>query len=286
MSELLGLRGRRVVVAGAGGGGIGTAVCTMLEAAGAQVVGLDNNAERLAQTTEAMAAPERHVFTLCDVRDPAQVADALASGSSALGALDGLAHVAGGIQSTDQWQPTDTVPLEVVRQVVELNFEGPLNTSQSFARYLAAAEPDGRPGSIVFVSSLAGMLSSPFSASYGAAKAALLSLVRTEAVEWGPRGIRVNAVAPGTIRTPRTLRHGGTAEDTPAERDALPLGRRGTPADIAGAIVFLMSDLASFVSGQVLAVDGASSVKPSYLDSTGLPVFVRDTALRARLTGG
>jgi NAD(P)-dependent dehydrogenase (short-subunit alcohol dehydrogenase family) len=92
----------------------------------------------------------------------------------------------------------------------------------------------------------------------------------------------VNAVAPGTVRTPRN-QVDGEDEDSPAERAAIPLGRRGEPDDIAGAVVFLLSDLAGFVSGQVLSVDGGSSVRPSYLDDEDLPVFVRDPGLRARL---
>src|SRR5262249_11713024 len=94
--------------------------------------------------------------------------------------------------------------------------------------------------------------------------------------------IRVNAVAPGTVRTPRN-RVAGVDEDTPAERAAIPLGRRGEPDDVAGAVLFLLSDLARFVSGQGLSVDGGSSARPSYLDDEDLPVFVRDPTLRARL---
>ncbi|MFL6242002.1 MAG: SDR family oxidoreductase, partial [Acidimicrobiia bacterium] len=75
----------------------------------------------------------------------------------------------------------------------------------------------------------------------------------------------------------------GSSDDAPADRAAIPLGRRGQPDDIAGAVLFLLSALSGFISGQVLAVDGGSSARPSYLDDDNLPVFVRDPELRARL---
>jgi NAD(P)-dependent dehydrogenase (short-subunit alcohol dehydrogenase family) len=141
------------------------------------------------------------------------------------------------------------------------------------------------PGSIVHIASIAGLDAMPFGAGYSAGKAAMMSLVRTEAVELGARGIRVNAVACGTIRTPRSDTHAAGDADTDLERATIPLGRRGRPEDIAGAVLFLLSDLAAFVSGHVLVADGASSVKPSYLDADNLPLFVHDDALRDRLRG-
>jgi NAD(P)-dependent dehydrogenase (short-subunit alcohol dehydrogenase family) len=114
----------------------------------------------------------------------------------------------------------------------------------------------------------------------------LISLTRTAALEWGSAGIRVNAVAPGTIRTPKTIATAAgqsTSEDV--ERAAIPLGHRGGPADIAGAVAFLLSDLARWITGQVLAVDGGSSALPSFLDADRLPVFVTNAELRERLTG-
>ena len=132
------------------------------------------------------------------------------------------------------------------------------------------------------IASIAGLSAMPFGAPYAAAKAGMMALTRTAALEWGPLGIRVNAVAPGTIRTARN-RDTSSAEERAEERDAIPLGRRGRPEDIAAAVLFLLSDLAGFVTGQVLAVDGGSSVRPSYLGGDNLPIFVQDSALRTRL---
>jgi NAD(P)-dependent dehydrogenase (short-subunit alcohol dehydrogenase family) len=280
-----GLRGRVVVVAGAGGGGIGTAVCTTLGRAGARVVALDKDPARLELAERALAAANptegagTHLAAVCDITRPDDVVAVIDRARDRLGPLHGLVHVAGGI-SLEQWAPTRQLTIDALRAVMELNLDAAITTTRIVAGHLRA---QSSPGSMVLVASVAGLVASPYSASYGAAKAALISLMRTEAVEWGPFGIRVNAIAPGTIRTPRKLALGSTAQDTQDERDAIPLGRRGRPEEIAGAALFLVSDLAGFVSGQVLAVDGASSTKPSYLDPTGLPIFVRDPAMRERL---
>jgi 3-oxoacyl-[acyl-carrier protein] reductase len=98
----------------------------------------------------------------------------------------------------------------------------------------------------------------------------------------------VNSVAPGTVRTPKTTGDDQAwhSVDSPEERAALPLGRRGSPEDIAGAVLFLLSGLASWMTGQVLVVDGGSSTRPSFLDHDNLPVFLRDEARRSSLLGG
>jgi 3-oxoacyl-[acyl-carrier protein] reductase len=276
LDEWLGLDGRAVIVAGAGGGGIGTAVCRLVAAAGGQVVAVDRDAGRLQVTEAALAdagTPCRAV--VADVRDPAQVDAAV---RAAPARLHGLVHVAGGL-APDEWSSVLATAPETFARIVELNLESAFLTSRAVAGRLI---DDGAAGSIVHIASIAGLSALPFGAGYAAAKAGLLGLARTTALEWGRHGIRVNAVAPGTVRTPRS-RVGGEDEDSPAERAAVPLGRRGEPDDVAGAVVFLLSDLARFVSGQVLSVDGGSSVRPSYLDDEDLPVFVRDPGLRARL---
>jgi NAD(P)-dependent dehydrogenase (short-subunit alcohol dehydrogenase family) len=122
---------------------------------------------------------------------------------------------------------------------------------------------DGGGGSMAFVASVSGISSAPRHAAYGVAKAGLMSLVRSAAVELGPLGIRVNAVAPGVVWTPRVS--GYLGEEGRAEQSAnAPLGRVAQPADIAAALLFLVSDLAGYISGQTLVVDGAVGVKFPY----------------------
>jgi NAD(P)-dependent dehydrogenase (short-subunit alcohol dehydrogenase family) len=260
------LTGRTYVVAGAGGGGIGTAISALLTRAGARVVGLDIDADRLALAKIA-------VPLVVDVRDPEALDAALAD----VGALDGLIHVAGGLR-VDQWAASERLAADTFDAVLEVNLRAALTTSQAVARRLIDTQ---RPGSIVYIASIAALSALPYGAPYAVAKAGLLALARTQAVEWGTYGIRVNAVAGGTVRTPKSESEG--ASNRPEDAATIPLGRRGTPDEIAGAALFLCSDLAAFVTGQTLAVDGGASTKPSFVDDDNLPVFIRDPSLRARL---
>ena len=129
------------------------------------------------------------------------------------------------------------------------------------------------------LASIAALSAMPFGAAYAVAKAGLLALVRTQAVEWGPHGIRVNAIAAGSVRTPKNADY---TPDESGRRCDVPLRRRGEPDDIAGAALFLLSDLANFVTGHTLVVDGGASVRPSFLDDDDLPVYVQSDELRAR----
>jgi NAD(P)-dependent dehydrogenase (short-subunit alcohol dehydrogenase family) len=264
------LDGRTIVVAGAGGGGIGTAVCAAIADAHGQVLAIDNDAERL-----AIAAALGDAVTPClaDARDPAAITDALAGA----GTLHGLVHVAGGLD-LDQWERTEQISLATFDDVLALNLRAAFVTSQAVAARLIA---QGTGGAIVHLASIAALSAMPFGAAYAVAKAGLLALMRTQAVEWGPHDIRVNAIAAGSVRTPKNAGYAGS--DDPRGDAHVPLRRRGVPNDIAGAALFLLSDLAAFVTGHTLVVDGGASVRPSFLDDDDLPVFVRDAALRDRL---
>jgi len=269
---------RTVVVAGAGGDGIGTGVSSMLVRSGATVLGLDVDRDALALTERALGDDvSRFVPVLADATDPDAVERAL-NGLDGLPPLHGLVHVVGGMPFGDWATITEMAP-ERFAAVIELNLQSAFVTTQAVARRLVDADAGG---SIVLISSISGTQAMPFGAPYAAAKAGILAFVRTAALELGPLGVRVNAVAPGTIRTAHS-EQGTPTVDSVEEQLAIPLRRRGAPEDIAGAVLYLLSDLAAFVTGHTLVVDGGSSARPSFLDADNLPVFVRSPELRAGL---
>ena len=255
--EKLRLDGKTAIIAGAGGGGIGTAPSLAWAEAGAQVVAVDITPERVKDTEQRLAAMGRRCLGItADVRQPAEVERVVKLALQEFGAVHCLANVAGGMQP-GQWSGLLDYKPSIFDDVVSLNLRYCLFTCQAVARTMIERSI---PGSIVNVASISGVASAPNHGPYGAAKAGLMALTRTMAVEWGKYGIRANAVAPGSVRTPRTL-VGATEESERRGREAMPLGRRCEPEEIASAILFLLSDLASHVSGQTLVVDGAASAK-------------------------
>lgn len=277
----LSLAGRTVLVAGAGGGGIGTSVSRLLADAGAAVIAFDIAEGNLEPTADALRdAGASWIPVVGDAREPADVERALDEGAD-LGPLHGLVSVAGGLRP-DQWSSLVELDLATFDDVVRVNLHSAFVTSTGVARRLIV---QGSGGSLVTLSSIVSLSAMPFGAPYAAAKAGLLTLTRTAALELAPHQIRANAVVAGTIRTERNLPTSAVPGD-PVDRAAIPLGRRGEPDDIAGAALYLLSDLASYVTGQTVVVDGGLSTRPSYIDDANLPVFVRDDAMRKRILGG
>jgi NAD(P)-dependent dehydrogenase (short-subunit alcohol dehydrogenase family) len=174
--------------------------------------------------------------------------------------------------------PSTRVTRSDWRDLFTQNLETAFFMSQAVAAELKAGS---RRGSIVSISSISGMNTAPFHIGYGTAKAAIAAMTRTMAVELAVDEIRVNAVAPGVTATPASL----TYVDDDAERDrrAIAMGRRGRPDEIAGAILFLLSDLSSYITGQTLLVDGGLDLKWTHLDADNTSLFLKDDSFRAAI---
>ncbi|MFE1830471.1 SDR family NAD(P)-dependent oxidoreductase [Streptomyces yangpuensis] len=245
------LAGRTALVTGAAGG-IGRATAVLLAAAGAHVHCADRDEQGLAGTA-ALAAEAGGGATVhpLDVTDRAALREAV----TAAGPLDIAAAIAGIMHTSSVLETAD----EDLDRVLDVNFKGVLRTCQEAARSMIGA---GRPGSIVTMASGAVDAAQPGLLCYSASKAAVVQLTKTLATETGPYGIRVNAVAPGWIRTPMTDRHHPEiqAQTEAAMVRMSPLRRVGEPEDIAQAVLYLASDASSFMTGQILRPNGGVSM--------------------------
>jgi NAD(P)-dependent dehydrogenase (short-subunit alcohol dehydrogenase family) len=277
--DLLGLTGRTVIVSGASGGGIGTATTRLVAEAGATVLAVSRSPEKLDQAVTPLRADGLDVVPVsADASTDAGVATILAAARAARGDLYGLVNVAGGAAPAT-WGPVTRVTRDDWRALFTQNLETMFFLSQAVAAELTA---HGRPGSIVSVSSISGMNTAPYHVAYGTAKAALVAATRTLAVELATAGIRVNAIAPGVTETAAS----GTYVDEDPERDrrAIAMGRRGRPEEQAGAILFLLSELAGYITGQTVLVDGGLDLKWSHLAADNTPLFLKDESFRAAIT--
>jgi NAD(P)-dependent dehydrogenase (short-subunit alcohol dehydrogenase family) len=247
---LLRLDGRGFVVIGAGQG-IGRQTTHALAAAGARTVCVDVEAD----LAHDIAAEVGGVPWVGDATKRANVARLFADSGTALGRIHGVVDIVGMATRYDL--------LDLDDETWDWQFDIVLRHALLAMQYGGQAMAAAGGGSIVFVASVSGLTSAPRHAAYGAAKAGLMSLVRTGAVELGPSGIRVNAVAPGVVWTPRVSAFLGD-EGHRRNVDNTPLGRVAQPADIAAAILFLSCDLSAFVNGQTLVVDGGVGAKFPY----------------------
>ena len=247
------LDGRVAMVAG-GSGGIGVRACEALGGVGADVVIVARSEERARHACDAVeAAGSAGVVVSADMTVKDDAERAVAAALERFGRLDVLVNAVGGGAGTALY-PAEEYPESEWDRIVDLNLRSALLASQAAARAMIAG---GRGGRILNVSSVRGQLGidAGYSA-YVAAKGALNALTRQHATEWARHGITVNAISPTFVRTPQveTLLADRAFYDGLVAR--IPLARIAEPDDLVGAILFFCSDASSFVTGQVLTLDG------------------------------
>jgi NAD(P)-dependent dehydrogenase (short-subunit alcohol dehydrogenase family) len=251
------LSGKTALICGAGGGGLGSAVSSVLAGAGAKLVAVDQS-QALLEETKAQA---RQLGVSCatimaNLMDPAQAADIVSNALSQVERIDIVVNVAGGTRF-HQWAPLEETSDEIFHDVLALNLNYVFRVCADAARHMISA---GHPGSMVNFASIAALRSAPFHGPYGVAKRGVIALTETMAIEWARYGVRANVVAPGGVATERSSQYGGRdgAQRASAAVDGL---RRMTPPEVASAVAFLASDLAAGISGQTLVVDSGMACK-------------------------
>jgi len=238
----LNLRLRTIAITG-GAGALGTATATLLSRAGARVVLVDNDAERLANTAKRLGPSTQVALS------GLESVDACRSAFAAAGPLDGLVHFAG-VYQADQ---LDHTLVEVWNRVIFASLTTAANVGAAFA----SARRSDRRTSLVFVSSLAATSGSLTHTSYSAAKAGLIGLTRSLARRLAPESL-VNCIAPGLVHSPMAAAAIKTQGAAMLAR--VPLQRFALADEIAGPVAFLMSDLASYITGQTLRIDGGATM--------------------------
>jgi NAD(P)-dependent dehydrogenase (short-subunit alcohol dehydrogenase family) len=252
---LLDLSGKGALVLG-GGNGIGRATALALGSAGARTVVLDRHLDRAEAVASEIADRGGESAPLCaDVATGRDTRSVMREAEERTGGLDIVVNILG----SASWVSLLSMDAETWSGDLARNLGQQLLVGQSATRIWIEHR---RPGVLCVVGSISGLFSSAGHAAYGAAKAGLLSFVRSAAEEWWPHGIRVNAVVPGSVRTPRIeamLPSSGELDETSEA-----LARMAMPEDVANAIVFLVSDLAAKITGQSIVVDGGSTTRFPY----------------------
>lgn len=247
-SPQIDLAGQVAIVTG-GTRGLGRAIATLLADAGAQVVVCGRN--------RPDDLPEHVSFTAADVREADQCKALVDAACAQHGRLDILVNNAGGSPHCDAAAASP----RFFDAIVRLNLHAAMYMAHAAHPHMAGAGA----GSIINIASVSGIRPSPGTAAYGAAKAGLLNLTQSLAQEWGPAGIRVNAIIAGLMQTENAEMTYGDGAAQAAVARSMPLQRMGTGEDIAGAVLWLCSPLAGWVSGAKINVDGGGE-RPYFLD--------------------
>ena len=244
----------QVVLVTGGTKGVGRGITEAYLQRGARVIVCGREAPESLPT----AAGHRAVFHSCDVRDPAAVEQLFGAIDADHGRLDVLVNNAGGAP----FALADRASPRFHEKIFALNLLAPLQLAQQANRRMQAQDSGG---CIVFIGSVSALRPSPGTAAYGAAKAGILSLVQSLAVEWAPR-VRVVGVTPGLVHTEQSHLHYGDAAGLAAVAATVPLGRLAQPADVGEACVWLSSAQASYASGTHLVLHGGGE-RPAFLDA-------------------
>jgi meso-butanediol dehydrogenase/(S,S)-butanediol dehydrogenase/diacetyl reductase len=255
----------QVAVVTGGARGIGLAIGQWFLAHDYNVALLDIDRPTLAAAQATLAANKRVLTLPCDVSSPIEVEAAAAAVMTKWGRVDALVNNAG----VAVFKPALETSFEEWRHVLGTNLDGTFLCTQAFGAIMKTQ----RSGAIVNIASISGLRASTLRVAYGTSKAAIIHLTKQYAAELGNYGIRVNAVCPGPVETEMAkLVH--TAAIRSDYYDAVPLGRYGTPEEMANVVGFLCSKEASYVNGQSLANDGGFDAV-----GVGLPTFRRDQGI-------
>lgn len=248
--------GRRVALVTGASYGLGAASAIALAADGLDVVVTELNTSDLGNTLAAIEATDgaRAAALELDLRSPESIESAMADAVAAFGRVDVLVNNAGILL----FKPALEITADEFSQVLAVNVTGTYLLSQQMARQLIDA---GRPGCIVNIASTFTTIGAQNVSAYGVSKAAVGGITRHLAVEWAQYGIRVNAVAPGSVKTKlRAELMAANPERAVTNMAKIPMQRWGTPEDMAGAVVYLASPAADYITGHVLAVDGGLTI--------------------------
>ena len=247
MTAQITLQDRTVIVTGASRG-IGLAIARAASAAGANVVLASRKQESLDEAAAAITAEGgTAVAVACHVGHPEQVDALFARASAEFGPVHGLVNNAA---TNPYFGPMLAIDDGAFDKTIEVNLKGPLAATRRFVEQAAAG------ASIVNIASVAGLRAAPLQAVYGMTKAALISMTQTLAHELGPLGVRVNAIAPGLVETRFASALIANEEILESVVSRTPVGRHGQPDEIAGAAVYLLSEASSYMTGQVMVIDG------------------------------